>query len=171
MLVGAICMSHSPLLERRATQETEKAFEEALDRVRDKIAVLKPDLVVVIYPDHVNGFFYKLLPSFCVGVEGSSIGDYGSSAGKLALPVQAAEELGAHIVNSGVDTAISYKMDVDHGAVQPLELLFTRYEMPAFIPVFVNSPKFDSKLGKFAIFNFLMPYFSMSYCPRVSRSG
>lgn len=32
-------------------------------------------------------------------------------------------------------------------------------------------PKFDSKLGKFAIFNFLMPYFSMSYCPRVSRSG
>ena len=32
-------------------------------------------------------------------------------------------------------------------------------------------PKFDSKSGNFAIFNFLMPYFSMSYCPRASCFG
>jgi hypothetical protein len=33
------------------------------------------------------------------------------------------------------------------------------------------TPKFDSKSGNFAIFNFLMPYFSMSYCPRASCFG
>ena len=33
------------------------------------------------------------------------------------------------------------------------------------------APKFDSKSGNFAIFNFLMPYVSMSYCPRASCLG
>lgn len=32
-------------------------------------------------------------------------------------------------------------------------------------------PKFDSKSGKFAIRSFLIPYFSMSYCPRASCFG
>lgn len=149
MLIGSVCMSHSPLLDKiRASEETEKAFNDALDRVRDKVAALKPDLVLVFYPDHVNGFFYRLLPSFCVGIEGESLGDYGSAAGKLTLPVQLAENLAQSVVNQGVDTAVSYKMAVDHGAVQPLELLAERHEMPPFIPIFVNSaaaprPTFD----------------------------
>lgn len=32
-------------------------------------------------------------------------------------------------------------------------------------------PKFDSKSGKFAIFNFLIPYFSMGYCAKASCFG
>lgn len=149
MIVGSVCMSHSPLLDKiRAPEETERAFNDALDRVRDKVAALKPDLVVVFYPDHVNGFFYRLMPSFCVGIEGTSIGDYGSAAGQLTVPVPVAEDLAQFIVNQGVDTAVSYKMAVDHGAVQPLELLSERHEMPPFIPIFVNSaaaprPTFD----------------------------
>ncbi len=149
MLVGSVCMSHSPLLDRnRAPEETERAFNEALDRVRDKVAALKPDLVIMFYPDHVNGFFYRLMPSFCVGIEGESLGDYGSAAGKLTLPVAVAEDLAQSVIDQGVDTAVSYKMSVDHGAVQPLELLSERHEMPPFIPVFVNTaaaprPTFD----------------------------
>ncbi len=142
-------MSHSPLLDKiRAAEETEKAFNDALDTVRDKVAALEPDLVIMFYPDHVNGFFYRLMPSFCVGIEGESLGDYGSAAGKLTLPVPVAEDLAQSIVDQGVDTAVSYKIAVDHGAVQPLELLSERHEMPPFIPVFVNSaaaprPTFD----------------------------
>ena len=140
MLIGSVCMSHSPLLEKvRAPEKTEKAFNDALDRVRDMIAALEPDLVVMFYPDHVNGFFYRLMPSFCVGIEGESLGDYGSAAGKLSLPVPVAEDLAQSIVDQGVNTAVSYKIAVDHGAVQPLELLSARHEMPPFIPIFVNS--------------------------------
>lgn len=140
MLIGSVCMSHSPLLDKiRASAETEKAFNDALDRVRDKVAALKPDLVIIFYPDHVNGFFYRLLPSFCVGIEGTSIGDYGSAAGKLTLPVPVAEDLAQSVIDQGVDTAVSYKIELDHGGVQPLELLSERHDMPPFIPIFVNS--------------------------------
>ena len=149
MLVGSVCMSHSPLLDKvRAPEETENAFHAALEVVRDKVAALKPDLAIMFYPDHVNGFFYRLMPSFCVGIEGESLGDYGSAAGKLSLPVPVAEDLAQSLIYQGVDTAVSYKISVDHGAVQPLELLSTRHEMPPFIPIFVNSaaaprPTFD----------------------------
>ncbi|MET3354320.1 UNVERIFIED_ORG: 2,3-dihydroxyphenylpropionate 1,2-dioxygenase [Xanthobacter viscosus] len=140
MIVGAICMSHSPLLDKvRAPAETEAAFNEALERVRDKVFALKPDLAVVFYPDHLNGFFYDLLPAFCVGIEGYSVGDYGSSAGRLTVPVPLAEELVRSIIHDGVDTALSYKIVVDHGAVQPLELLAIGHDLPPFIPVFINS--------------------------------
>jgi len=140
MLIGSVCMSHSPLLDGvRAPVEAEKGFRQALSRVHEKIAKLKPDLIVMMYPDHVNGFFYRLLPSFCVGIEGVSVGDFGSAPGALSLPVPAAEELAEFIVQEGVDTAISYKMALDHGAIQPLELLSENHEMPPFIPVFVNT--------------------------------
>ena len=32
-------------------------------------------------------------------------------------------------------------------------------------------PKFDSKSGNFAIFNFLLPFFSMTYCPQACCFG
>lgn len=140
MIVGSVCMSHSPILDKvRAPEETEAAFNDALERVRDKIFALKPDLAIVFYPDHLNGFFYDLLPSFCVGIEARSVGDFGSAAGQLPVPVPLAEDLARSIISDGVDVAVSYKMVVDHGAVQPLELLATRHDLPPFIPIFINS--------------------------------
>lgn len=139
MIVGTVCMSHSPLMDRgRADPETEKRFNTALGRAVDFVAEVEPDLTVIFYPDHVNGFFYNLLPSFCVGVEGSSIGDYGTAAGKLAIPDDIAMALARSVLDAGVDTAISLKMEVDHGAVQPMELLSAKHDLSNMIPVFIN---------------------------------
>ena len=30
-------------------------------------SMFTPDLVVVFGPDHFNGFFYELMPAFCIG--------------------------------------------------------------------------------------------------------
>lgn len=139
MLVGSVCMSHSPLIDRnRADPGAETRFYAAVDRAAAMVKEMRPDLAVIIYPDHVNGFFYNLLPSFCVGVGGKSIGDFGTAVGRMDIPEDRALELARHVLDEGVDTAVSYDMTVDHGAAQPYEFLIAQHLIPQVIPVFVN---------------------------------
>lgn len=139
MLVGSVCMSHSPLIDRnRARPEVEKRFYEAVDKAARLVENLRPDVAVVLYPDHVNGFFYKMLPSFCVGIKGQSIGDFGTAAGELDIPEDRALDLTRALLDAGVDTALSYDIELDHGAIQPLEFLVKHHAVPQVIPVFVN---------------------------------
>ena len=139
MIVGAVCMSHSPLMDRnRAKPDTEERFNAALKKAQKFAADLEPDLTVVLHPDHVNGFFYKLLPAFCVGIEGNSVGDFGTVAGKLDIPEDRAMDCAEYVLAEGVDTAISYRMEVDHGAVQPVELLSADRSLARMIPIFIN---------------------------------
>jgi hypothetical protein len=80
MTLALLAMSHSPLLEHAeldadVSGELENAFAEA----RRFVHAFDPDVVVNFAPDHYNGFFYRLMPPFCVGYAAESIGDYGSS--------------------------------------------------------------------------------------------
>ncbi len=139
MIVGAVCMSHSPLLDRnRAQSETEKRFDEAVKKAGNFVAGIEPTLAIVFYPDHINGFFYNLLPAFCVGIEGSAIGDYGTVAGKLDIPESVAMDCATFLLRSGIDVAISDRLTADHGAVQPLELLSATSGLTRMIPIFIN---------------------------------
>ena len=139
MIVGCVCMSHSPLMDRnRAAPDAEARFWSAVDKAAEFVAKAEPDLVVMFHPDHVNGFFYKLLPSFCVGIEGTSVGDFGTAAGKLEIPENRAWSCAEHALTEGVDVAISYRMDVDHGGAQPIELLSAKLPLTRMIPIFVN---------------------------------
>jgi 2,3-dihydroxyphenylpropionate 1,2-dioxygenase len=64
------------------------------------------------------------MPAFCIGTAATGVGDYGSQSGALDVPAALATELAEHVLDCGVDVAISAGMDVDHGTVQPLEKLF-----------------------------------------------
>ena len=139
MIVGSVCMSHSPIMDRnRAAPDAEKRFWKAIEKAADYVAEADPDLVVVFHPDHVNGFFYKLLPSFCIGIEGVSVGDFGTVAGKLDIPESRAWACAEHTLKEGVDVAISYRIEVDHGGAQPIELLSSKVPLTRMIPIFVN---------------------------------
>lgn len=139
MIAGCICLSHSPLKDRNRPQAAvEERFSAALKNVVNFVEEQKPDLTIIFYPDHLNGFFYNLLPSFCIGIEGSSIGDYGTAAGKLDIPEDRAADLARSVIASGVDAAISYNMQVDHGGIQPLEWLSDTHPLFKVIPIFVN---------------------------------
>ena len=97
-----------------------------------------PTLVVSFAPDHYNGFFYDLMPPFCIGYEALGVGDYGSTQGPLSVPSAIAEQLAEWVTDRDLDIAISRRMQVDHGAVQPLEILFGGIDTVPTIPVFVN---------------------------------
>ncbi|OMC45216.1 3-(2,3-dihydroxyphenyl)propionate dioxygenase [Mycobacterium sp. IS-2888] len=133
-------MSHSPLLSlpgpsRDLLDDIEGAIAEARAFVED----YNPELVVIFSPDHYNGFFYKVMPQFCIGMSANGIGDYGTHAGPLDVPEELATECAEAVLGAGVDLAVSANMDVDHGTVQPLEKLFGDATARPVIPVFVNA--------------------------------
>lgn len=139
MIVGSVCLSHNPLLEKkRANADVESRFRRAVHEASAFVAGLKPELVVIIFPDHLNGFFYDQLPSFCIGVRAESIGDYGTVPGALEIPESVAMNCAESCVASEIDVSISYRMKVDHGAAQPLELLSGVEQIRSVLPIFIN---------------------------------
>lgn len=55
------------------------------------------------------------MPPFCLGVGATAIGDFASAAGDLPVPTELAEACAHAVINSGIDLAVSYNMQVDHG--------------------------------------------------------
>jgi 2,3-dihydroxyphenylpropionate 1,2-dioxygenase len=140
MPLALCCMSHSPLLDITTQRhELETSVRGALGAARDFAAAVDPDVVVIFVPDHFNGFFYRALPPFCLGVAATAIGDYSSLAGDLAVPAGLARELAAAVLAAGVDLTVSHQMLVDHGTAQPLRELFGALDARPVIPVFLNS--------------------------------
>lgn len=140
MKQALVCMSHSPLLEHtNPPADVKAAVESAFDHVRKFVADFAPDLVVNFGPDHYNGFFYDLMPPFCIGYEALGTGDYDSWAGPINVPTDEAEKLAAYVISQDIDTAISRRMEVDHGAVQPMEIIAGGLDKTPIIPIFVNS--------------------------------
>lgn len=133
------CMSHSPLVGYVDPEPPVLAEIDAqIAAARERIAEFKPELVVLFAPDHYNGFFYDIMPSFCIGVAAHAIGDFQSMAGELSVPQDLAEACATSVLEDGVDAAVSYCMQVDHGFAQPLEMLFGSLDSCPVIPVFVN---------------------------------
>jgi 2,3-dihydroxyphenylpropionate 1,2-dioxygenase len=140
MPLALCCMSHSPLLDlAEHPAELTADVEGALERARTFVAEFAPDLVVLFTPDHYNGFFYRLMPPFCIGLQASGVGDYGTAAGALDVPRDIAEGLAEAVLDAGLDLSFSVRMEVDHGAVQPLEKLFGGIDAVPVVPVFINS--------------------------------
>lgn len=139
MSLALVTMSHSPLLEFNDPPADIKAeVDTAFQTARAFVAYFDPTLVVSFAPDHYNGFFYDLMPPFCIGYEALGVGDYNTAAGALDVPTSTAERLAEWVAARDLDIAISRRMEIDHGAVQPLEILFGGIDTVPTIPVFVN---------------------------------
>src|ERR1700709_253922 len=124
-LLALCCMSHSPLLNLPGpSPELLDDIQAELTRAREFVSAFDPELVVIFAPDHYNGFFYRLMPPFCIGYAAESIGDYGGQAGRLDVPEDLARGLAEAVIGDGIDLAVSLDMQVDHGAVQPVEVLY-----------------------------------------------
>src|SRR3954452_17200337 len=100
MSLALVCMSHSPLLEHAdPPAEVTAAVEGAFAAARDFVADYDPTLIVSFSPDHYNGFFYDLMPPFCVGYEALGVGDFGTQAGPLDVPSAVSEQLAQAVID------------------------------------------------------------------------
>ncbi|MET7768464.1 3-carboxyethylcatechol 2,3-dioxygenase [Nocardia sp. NPDC005366] len=140
MALALCCVSHSPLLDLPGPEaELIDDVGAALARARDFVRAWDPELVVTFSPDHYNGFFYRLMPAFCLGTAATGVGDYGTYAGQLDVPAELARECAQAVLDAGVDIAVSATMDVDHATTQPLRRLLGDARALPVIPIFVNA--------------------------------
>lgn len=134
-------MSHSPLLGLNPiSDEDQLALESAVAQARSAVHAFDPELIVLIGPDHYNGFFNDLMPTFCIGSEVTAVGDYLSPAGPLNVPSDTAIALAEHLMDAHFDMAVSRRMLVDHGFSQALQVLWgDDLKTPPVIPIFLNA--------------------------------
>lgn len=134
------CLSHTPLhgyVDPAPEVVTEVARVQAA--ARERVRAFSPELIVIFAPDHFNGFFYDVMPPFCIGAAAYAIGDFKSLAGPLPVPTDLATALAQAVLDADVDVSLSYRMQVDHGCADALEALTGGLDCYPVIPVFINS--------------------------------
>ncbi len=117
------------------------------------MARTRPDVVIMVYNDHVNAFDFKIVPTFALGcAEEFPIADEGWGP-RPVPPVKGYPELAAHLVQSLVldefDMTIVNEMQVDHGLTVPMTLLYgTPRAWPCrVIPLAVNVIQYPAPTG------------------------
>lgn len=141
MAVQLICASHSPLM-LTDVEESENGvhaqFFRELDQCAAALHKFNPDLVVIFGPDHFNGFFYELMPMFCIGSAAQGSRDWNLEPGPLKVPRQLAIDAVRFLHSRDFDCAVSHEMKVDHGITIPLYKLTGALNRYNVLPVFIN---------------------------------
>lgn len=139
MPLALACASHSPLMrDGLCRDDVRDGVVAAFAELAAAIRAFAPDFVIQFSPDHFNGFFYELMPAFCVGTRADAIGDWGTTPGPLVVPRDEAESLIRQLLRADFDVAQSHHMRVNHGFVQVWENLFGDARTLPIIPIFVN---------------------------------
>lgn len=144
-------MSHSPLIGLNPVDAAvSDDLHSAIAAARQAVRAFAPELVVLVAPDHYNGFFNELMPPFCVGTQALAVGDFQTPAGPLNVDGDAALALARHLMQNDFDVAVSRRMQVDHGFAQPLQLLWGGLDTPPVVPIFLNAvaPPTIPQLGR-----------------------
>jgi 2,3-dihydroxyphenylpropionate 1,2-dioxygenase len=163
MPLKTICLSHSPFIGLVSPgDEVEADVRAKLALLAEDVEAYRPDLIILIAPDHFNGFFYDLMPQFCAGARAEAIGDYNTPSG----PIKTSEDLAIEFVEAmsraHFDVAVSYQMQVDHAFAQPLAALTGSLSKYLVLPVFINAAapprpsctrtrEFGAAIGCFAV--------------------
>ena len=139
MKTRLICASHSPLMycykkEPAQWRELQSAFKEQVEAINK----FDPELVIAFGSDHFNGFFLRLMPAFCVGLQAEAVGDIGGFPGVLDVPRKFAEDLAIELRRDNLDPAVSYQMKVDHAFSQTIHLMLGGIAQKPLIPIFIN---------------------------------
>jgi protocatechuate 4,5-dioxygenase beta chain len=117
------------------------------------MAETKPDVVIMVYNDHVNAFDFKIIPTFGLGcADEFKIADEGWGA-RPVPPIKGHPELASHMIQSLVldefDMTIVNEMQVDHGLTTPMSVMFGQVkEWPCrVIPLAVNVIQYPAPTG------------------------
>ena len=132
MIIGAIATSHTPTIgfafDRNKQDDPVWApIFQAFGPVRNWIADRKPDVLLVIYNDHVTSFFFDHYSAFALGIdERYAVADEGGGPRDLP-PVLGHAKLSRHIGQSLVadefDMSFFQDKALDHGVFSPLSML------------------------------------------------
>src|SRR4051812_10145938 len=143
---GAFAASHGPLLIREweAVPPAEKSrLKSAFEELGRRLKSAKPDVLIVVSPDHWSNFFLDNYPSVCIGVGEASDGPpepWMKDFPHRTLPGHPG--LGQHIaeqaMRAGFEPSVSHRLKIDHGSCIPLWRMELE-RLPKIVPLLVNS--------------------------------
>ena len=132
-IVGAVASSHTPTIgfALDTHKENDPAWApifEAYKPVQNWLAEKKPDVLLLVFNDHVTSFFFDHYSQFALGI-GDSYAVADEGGGPRALPpVKGHPALARHIAAGLVadEFDLSYFQDkpLDHGCFSPLSMLW-----------------------------------------------
>lgn len=131
-IIGAIASSHTPTIgfafDRNKQQDPVWApIFEAFGPVRQWMDEKKPDVLFLIYNDHISSFFFDHYSAFTLGVgERYEVADEGGGPRDLP-PVPGhsglAQHIGQSLVADEFDMSFFQDKALDHGCFSPLSML------------------------------------------------
>jgi len=157
-IIAGMGTSHTPAIgaavdNGKADQPYWRPLFAGYEPAKRWMAETKPDVVIMVYNDHVNAFDFKVIPTFAIGcAEEFPIADEGWGA-RPVPPVKGHPEFAAHLVQSLVldefDMTIVNEMQIDHGFTVPMTLAFghpAQWPVRA-IPLAVNVIQYPAPTG------------------------
>ncbi|HEX6420335.1 MAG TPA: class III extradiol dioxygenase subunit beta [Acidimicrobiales bacterium] len=158
-IVGGVGCSHVPAvgaaMDKGRTGEPYWApYFAKVERAREWIAGVAPDVCLVVYNDHANAFSLEVIPTFAIGLADEfPIADEGYGP-RPVPPVRGHPELAWHLAESLIldefDITMVNEMPVDHGLTVPLSVLFGQPEQwPCrIVPLCVNVVQYPPPTGR-----------------------
>ena len=131
-IIGAIASSHTPTIgfAQDAGKHEDPAWKPIFDGyapVRAWLEEKRPDVLFLIYNDHITSFFFDHYSTFALGVD-EAYRPADEGGGARAVPAIAGDaQLSRHIAQSlvtdGFDMSFFRGKGLDHGAFSPLSVL------------------------------------------------
>jgi 2,3-dihydroxyphenylpropionate 1,2-dioxygenase len=144
-IVAALAASHAPGItgwpESAPAEQTERFFK-GYEKLRETLIAGRPDLLVVITPEHWANFFLDKMPAFCLGMAQEFEGPLEDPKFLRVSRTKVPGALGpAHklfgAMTQEIDLAFSEELTLDHATMVPLHLLTPQMDLPV-IPLIVN---------------------------------
>jgi gallate dioxygenase len=131
-IVGAIATSHTPTIgfaydKKKQDDPVWAPIFEAFRPIQAWLAAKKPDVLVIIYNDHVTSFFFDHYSAFALGIgESWPVADEGGGARALP-PIAGYPALSKHIgevlMAEEFDMSFFQHRALDHGCFSPLSMM------------------------------------------------
>ena len=131
-IIGAIATSHTPTIgfaldANKQQDPVWKPIFDAYSPITTWLDEKKPDVMFIIYNDHVTSFFFDHYSAFCLGVgEEYGVADEGGGPRNLP-PIKGHGALARHIGKSLVadefDMSFFQNKALDHGCFSPMSVL------------------------------------------------
>ena len=132
-IIGAVAASHTPVigfaLDRKKQNDPAWApIFEGFAPLQQWLLAKKPDVLLMIFNDHVTSFFFDHYSAFALGIgESYSVADEGGGPRDLP-PVKGHSALAHHIATSltadEFDLSFFQGRPLDHGCFSPLSLMW-----------------------------------------------
>ncbi|HYX63231.1 MAG TPA: 2,3-dihydroxyphenylpropionate 1,2-dioxygenase [Burkholderiales bacterium] len=145
-LVGAFAASHGPLIIReweRVPAEQKARMGAAFAELGKRLQAARPDVLVIVSPDHWSNFFLDNVPAVCIGAGEAHEGPpepwmKAFPHRSLAGHPQFAMHIARTALDNGFEPSVSHRLKLDHGFCIPLWRMVLE-RLPRIVPIVVNS--------------------------------